>query len=123
MLDRNLEPGSGLLELMAPDARSHAVLVAADVLQPESLAQADRAPASSDTADADLPGVLDNFDARQVLHVTYGSVLTALDDQGRSRFAAPLRSALRGRARDYAVCLERHFVRHLAPFASGQPRP
>ena len=86
-------------------------------------ARADRAPASSDTADADLTGVLDNFDARQVLHVTYGSVLTALDDQGRSRFAAPLRSALRGHARDYAVCLERHFVRHLAPFAGGQPRP
>ena len=40
MLDRNLEPGKGLLELMAPDARSHAVLVAADVLEPESLAKA-----------------------------------------------------------------------------------
>jgi NAD(P)-dependent dehydrogenase (short-subunit alcohol dehydrogenase family) len=40
MLDRNLEPGKGLLELMGPDAQSHAVLVAADVLKPESLAQA-----------------------------------------------------------------------------------
>jgi NAD(P)-dependent dehydrogenase (short-subunit alcohol dehydrogenase family) len=40
MLDRNLDPGKGLLELMGPDAQSHAVLVAADVLKPESLAQA-----------------------------------------------------------------------------------
>jgi NAD(P)-dependent dehydrogenase (short-subunit alcohol dehydrogenase family) len=40
MLDRNLDPGKGLLELMDPAARSHAVLVAADVLKPESLAQA-----------------------------------------------------------------------------------
>ena len=40
MLDRNLDPGKGLLELMGPDAQSHAVLVAADVLKSESLAQA-----------------------------------------------------------------------------------
>ena len=40
MLDRNLDPGKGLLELMGPDAGSHAVLVAADVLQPDSLQRA-----------------------------------------------------------------------------------
>jgi NAD(P)-dependent dehydrogenase (short-subunit alcohol dehydrogenase family) len=42
MLDRNLEPGKGLLELMGPDAASHAVLVGGDVLDAESLRQAAR---------------------------------------------------------------------------------
>jgi NAD(P)-dependent dehydrogenase (short-subunit alcohol dehydrogenase family) len=40
MLDRNLEPGKRLLELMGPDAASHAALVAGDVLDVESLRQA-----------------------------------------------------------------------------------
>ena len=40
MLDRNLDPGKRLLELMGPAGASHAVLVAGDVLQPESMQQA-----------------------------------------------------------------------------------
>jgi NAD(P)-dependent dehydrogenase (short-subunit alcohol dehydrogenase family) len=40
MLDRNLEPGKKLLELMGPEAVSRAVLVAGDVLDPESMKQA-----------------------------------------------------------------------------------
>ncbi len=40
MLDRNLEPGQGLLELMGPQAASHAVLVGGDVLDVESLRRA-----------------------------------------------------------------------------------
>jgi NAD(P)-dependent dehydrogenase (short-subunit alcohol dehydrogenase family) len=37
MIDRNLDPGKRLLELMPAESRSHAVLVAGDVLQPDSL--------------------------------------------------------------------------------------
>jgi NAD(P)-dependent dehydrogenase (short-subunit alcohol dehydrogenase family) len=37
MLDRNLDPGKRLLELMGPDSASHAVLVAGNVLEPESM--------------------------------------------------------------------------------------
>jgi len=40
MLDRNLDPGKRLLELMGPDSVSHAVLVAGNVLEPESMKQA-----------------------------------------------------------------------------------
>jgi NAD(P)-dependent dehydrogenase (short-subunit alcohol dehydrogenase family) len=40
LLDRNLAPGKGLIELMGPDAANRAVLVGADVLDPESLARA-----------------------------------------------------------------------------------
>ena len=37
----------------------------------------ERAPAPGDLAAAALPALLDQFDARQILHVTFWSVLTA----------------------------------------------
>ena len=40
MLDKNLDPGKGLLELMGPEAASHAVLVGGDVLDADSLRRA-----------------------------------------------------------------------------------
>jgi NAD(P)-dependent dehydrogenase (short-subunit alcohol dehydrogenase family) len=40
MLDRNLDPAKGLLELMGPDGASRAVVVAGDVLDPDSLKRA-----------------------------------------------------------------------------------
>jgi len=40
MLDRNLDPGKGLLGLMGPEAASHAVLVGGDVLDADSLRRA-----------------------------------------------------------------------------------
>jgi NAD(P)-dependent dehydrogenase (short-subunit alcohol dehydrogenase family) len=40
LLDRNLDPAKGLLDLMGPDAASRAVAVAGDVLDPESLRRA-----------------------------------------------------------------------------------
>jgi hypothetical protein len=55
-----------------------------------------------------LPGLLDNFDARQVLHVTFGSAL--------AKFGTDIKTALQThRAEHYAV-VERHFVKHLEPF-------
>jgi hypothetical protein len=65
-------------------------------------------PAAAELADAALPGLLDQFDARQVLHVTYGSVL----DQYGQRLHAMLACS---EDRYYAL-LERHFARHLEPF-------
>jgi len=63
--------------------------------------------------DAGLAALLDDFDARQVLHVTYGSVLTA--DDG-ARFRGRLLEALRTHEEAYAEALARHIGRHLAPF-------
>lgn len=40
MLDRNLDPAAGLMELMAPDARNRAVAVGGDVLDADSLRKA-----------------------------------------------------------------------------------
>jgi hypothetical protein len=69
------------------------------------------APEPNTVSDADLPALLDQPDARQVLHVTYGQVLTD------PSLAGPLLSALREHPDVYAEILERHFARHLMPFA------
>lgn len=65
-----------------------------------------------------LPNLLDQFDARQVLHVTFGSVLTARTADGRLRFYDDLMALLRAHAEAYAANLETHFIRHLRPFAT-----
>jgi hypothetical protein len=68
----------------------------------------ERVPAPGDLAAADLPPLLDQFDARQVLHVTFGSVL--------DRFGAELLAALAAEEEAHYAALEAHFARHLAPF-------
>jgi hypothetical protein len=80
-------------------------------------AQPDRAPAPGDFTDPSLATMLDQFDAREILHVTFGSVLTALDQDGRPQFAARLRALVEGHLDEYAANLVRHFSRHLRPFA------
>jgi hypothetical protein len=70
----------------------------------------DNVPA--DPTDADLPGLLDQFDARQVLHVTFGSVLDT--------FGAALLNLLRTHESEYDTAVKAHFMRHLAAFSSRQ---
>lgn len=53
----------------------------------------------------DLPALLDDFHARQILHVTFGTVL--------SRFGAQLKPALVKHADSYAQALQIHFTKHL----------
>ena len=65
-------------------------------------------PAPEAVAGADLPALLDDDDARQVLHVTYGSALDA--------FRPHLLGLLARRHEAHEEALRRHFVRHLAPF-------
>jgi len=72
-----------------------------------------KVPAAAKLSDERLPAVLDQFDGRQVLHVTFGSVLTA--DDGR-RFRGRLLEALKRHEEDYAEALRIHIGRHLAPF-------
>ena len=55
--------------------------------------------------ESDLPSLLDDFHARQVLHVTFGSAL--------ARFGAQIKSALVNRAEAYRAALETHFRKHL----------
>lgn len=69
----------------------------------------DRLPDLATLPDERLPELLEDFHARQVLHVTFGSVL--------ARFGAKLLAALRAHEEAYHAALERHFCRHLEPFA------
>jgi hypothetical protein len=73
-------------------------------------AQLAKVPVPEMLTDADLPDLLNQFDARQVLHVTFGSVLDTYRDQ--------LMTLLDEHAAVYATLLDRHFQRHLAPFMS-----
>jgi hypothetical protein len=68
-------------------------------------------PRPETLTDQDLPGLLEQFDAREALHVTFGSVLTtpALKDQ--------LMAGLVQNEETYYDVLERHFIRHLKPLA------
>jgi tagaturonate epimerase len=68
--------------------------------------------------DAQLPLLLDDFHARQILHVSFGSVLTERTAGGRLLFYDRFVSLLRDNPEIYAGFLEKHFVRHLEPFAS-----
>jgi hypothetical protein len=69
------------------------------------------APVPAAVADADLPGLLEQLSVRQILHVTFGSVVK---DQGLS---SRLMALLRQHPEDYASVIAKHFERHLAPFA------
>jgi hypothetical protein len=64
--------------------------------------------------------LLDQFDAREILHVTFGSVLTERGAEGRLRFYDRLMGVLRACPEAYAANLERHFVHHLKPFAATE---
>ena len=71
-------------------------------------AQLTNVPVPELLTDADLPGLLDQFDARQVLHVTFGSVMDRLGER--------LLRTLQENEEAYYAVLESHFDRHLSPF-------
>lgn len=71
-------------------------------------ASLEKVPPASALSDEQLPSLLEQFDARQVLHVTFGSVL--------DRFGAELHRLLREHREEYYAYIERHFVKHLTPF-------
>lgn len=68
---------------------------------------ADVARVPTGLSDAELPELLDQDDARQVLHVTFGSVL--------QRFGDDIKALLETNATAYREGLARHFGRHLSP--------
>jgi hypothetical protein len=57
--------------------------------------------------------LLDNFHVREVLHVTFGSVLKHSD------FREPFFMTLRADEETYYQMLETHFAKHLAPFSAS----
>ena len=67
---------------------------------------------------SDWAELIDQFDAREILHVTFGSVSTDKTGGGEWRFRKRILDLLRSHPEAYAANLESHFIRHLTPFIS-----
>lgn len=65
----------------------------------------------AELSDAQLPEIMDQSGPRQVLHVTFGSVL--------ARFGTELLSLLRIHEEEYVADLTIHFLRHLRPMLAS----
>lgn len=76
-------------------------------------ASLERAVLPQQVADDGLPGLLNRFDEREILHVTFGSVLKEPTLKER------LMDLLRNNPEEYAGNLEKHFARHLEYFVEG----
>jgi len=76
----------------------------------------DRVPAGADLADGELSALFEDDDARQVLHVTFGRVLTEKNDGGGYLFKNRLLAALDQHEAAHYTNLVAHFRRHTAPF-------
>jgi hypothetical protein len=71
--------------------------------------QPDKVPTSEQLTDDQLPDLLEQFDSRQLLHVTFGSILDVYGDD--------LYTFIADHEGGYMAGLERHFARHLQPFS------
>jgi hypothetical protein len=79
-----------------------------------------RVPAATDLKDGDLERIyLDENDGRQILHVTFGSVLTTASSDGKPRFRGRLMSMLNREADLYVEVLKKHIGRHVAGLKAG----
>jgi len=78
-----------------------------------------RVPRAAHHKDSELAQLLEQPDARQVLHVTYGSVLTAKKPDGGYRFRERLLQTLRDNEEVHLRMLARHLGRHIEPFKKG----
>jgi hypothetical protein len=65
-------------------------------------------PTSEQLQGSELPELFEQFDARQLLHVTYGSILDEYGDE--------LHAFIADHEAEYRAGLEKHFARHLEPF-------
>jgi hypothetical protein len=74
-----------------------------------------RMPDAAALSDEELPGLLEDFHTREVLHVTYGSVLN------EARFRARFFESLRRYEEEYTRIVEAHFDRHLSRFQRSDP--
>ena len=75
-----------------------------------------KVPQADELGDSELMGVLDLFDGRQMLHVTYGSVLQAKNTDGSERFRGRVLGALVKHEEEHYAIVESHIVKHVDPF-------
>jgi hypothetical protein len=77
-------------------------------------AEVSKVPPAADVSDEKLADLLDEFNARQVFHCTFGSVLTA---DGGERFKRGIYKALAADEETHYQLLASHLGRHAQPFA------
>ena len=82
-------------------------------------AELERVPAAADLKGSELRALFDDDDARQVLHVTFGRVLTEKQSGGEYLFKDRLLAALETHEAEHYENLVAHFRRHTAPFAGA----
>ncbi|MBN2289748.1 MAG: tagaturonate epimerase family protein [Candidatus Glassbacteria bacterium] len=73
----------------------------------------DSIPEVGTLADSDLPALMDKVDSRQLLHITYGSLLSVRDESGEYLFRDRIFRVLYEREEDLYSNLDRHIGRHL----------
>ena len=73
-------------------------------------------PVSSQATDAQLLALFEQDDGRQVLHVTFGKVLTSKNAEGEYIFRDRILNCLQAHEESHYSLLQRHFDRHLKPF-------
>ena len=76
-------------------------------------------PPLNTLTDAQLPGLFENNDARQLIHITYGLILGEKNPDGTDRFRSRLYAAWRSHETEYSHRLQRHIGRHLATLYRG----
>lgn len=72
-----------------------------------------RIPALETLTDAELPSLFEQNDARQLIHICYGVLLSAKKEDNTPLFRDRLYEFWRGHADEYAKALERHIGKHL----------
>jgi len=79
-------------------------------------AEPGKVPQPNELKDSQLMGVLDLFDGRQLLHVTYGSVLQAKNADGSERFRRRMLGALGRHEEEHYAIVRAHITKHVEPF-------
>ncbi len=72
-----------------------------------------KVPALDSLSDEALSDLFENDDARQLIHITYGLILSHKDEKGTFVFRDRLYDFWRGHEEEYALALEKHIGRHL----------
>ena len=76
-------------------------------------AKVENIPALDDLKDSELPELMNKDDSRQVMHITYGLILQAKDENGNTLFKDEFYSALYEHEVEYTEALKKHIGRHL----------
>lgn len=79
-------------------------------------------PALDTLTDEELPTLFTQNDARQLIHITYGLILTEKNPDGSYRFKDRLYAAWREYSDEYSARLEKHIGRHLEMIYSGMKK-